>query len=106
MKKIIFTLLFLMLVIFSTKMGESQESFNSFERAKLNPITSDRPATDFFEGALLGNGAMGVIVTTRPDAIVLYFGHNNVWDIRIAENNKEKIGTFKDVFNGVKGISD
>ncbi|HEX7410907.1 MAG TPA: glycoside hydrolase N-terminal domain-containing protein [Bacteroidales bacterium] len=106
MKKIIFPLLFLMLVIFSTKMGESQESFNSFERAKLNPITSDRPATDFFEGALLGNGAMGVVVTTRPDAIVLYFGHNNVWDIRIAENNKEKIGTFKDVFNGVKRISD
>jgi len=106
MKKIIFPLLSIMLVIFSAKMGESQETLNSFERAKLNPLTSDRPATDFFEGALLGNGAMGVVVTTRPDAIVLYFGHNNVWDIRIAENNKEKIGTFKEVFNRVKGISD
>jgi hypothetical protein len=36
----------------------------------------------------------------------LYFGHNNVWDIRIAEDNREKIGTFKDVFNKVKAIPD
>ena len=49
---------------------------------------------------------MGVVVTTRPDAIVLYFGHNNVWDIRIAENNREKIGTFKEVFSKVKAIPD
>ena len=49
---------------------------------------------------------MGVVVTTRPDAVVLYFGHNNVWDIRIAENNREKIGTFKEVFSKVKAISD
>ena len=80
--------------------------FSSFERAKLHPISSDRPAIDFFEGALLGNGGMGVVVTTRPDAIVLYFGHNNVWDIRIAEDNREKIGTFKEVFSKVKAIPD
>ena len=49
---------------------------------------------------------MGVVVTTRPDAIVLYFGHNNVWDIRIAEDNREKIGTFKEVFSKVKAIPD
>ncbi len=36
---------------------------------------------------------MNVKNTTRPDAVVLYFGHNNFWDIRIAENNKEKPGT-------------
>ena len=53
---------------------QAQGTFSSFERAKLHPITSDSPAIDFFEGALLGNGAMGVVVTTRPDAIVLYFG--------------------------------
>jgi alpha-L-fucosidase 2 len=84
----------------------AQDSFNSFEQAKLHPLTYDRPAPDFFEGALLGNGGMGVVVTTRPDAVVFYFGHNNVWDIRIAENNKEKIGTFKEVFDKVKAIPD
>ena len=49
---------------------------------------------------------MGVVGTTRPDAIVLYFGHDNVWDIRIAEDNREKIGTFKEVFNKVKAMPD
>jgi alpha-L-fucosidase 2 len=84
----------------------AQPAFSSYEQAKLHPLTSDRPAPDFFAGALLGNGAMGVVVTTRPDAIVLYLGHNNVWDIRLAEDNRDKIGTFKDVFNRVKAIPD
>ena len=83
-----------------------QRLFSSFERAKLHPLTFNRPAIDFFEGALLGNGGMGVVVTTRPDGIVLYFGHNNVWDIRIAENHREEIGTFDYVFRKVKSISD
>jgi len=69
-------------------------------------MTRNRPATDFFEGALLGNGAMGVVVTTRPDAVVIYFGHNNVWDIRIAENHREEIGTFSYVFDKVSSIPD
>ena len=59
---------------------------------------TDRPCPDFFSGAVLGNGGLGVVATTRPDGIVLYFSHNNVWDIRIAEDNREKIGTFKEVF--------
>lgn len=79
-------------------------AFDSFERAKLHPIAADRACVDFFEGALLGNGALGAVVTTRPDAIVVYFGHNNVWDIRMAENNREKIGAFKEVFEKVKAI--
>jgi hypothetical protein len=83
-----------------------QKVFSSFERSRLHPIISDKPAIDFFEGALMGNGGMGVVVTTRPDGIVIYFGHNNVWDIRVAENNKEKIGTFDYVFNKVKSIPD
>lgn len=106
MKKLTFLLLSLLVTLGYTQKTEAQIVFDSFERAKLHPLTYDRPAPDFFEGALLGNGAMGVVVTTRPDAIVLYFGHNNVWDIRIAENNKEKIGTFKEVFSRVKAISD
>lgn len=104
MKKII---LLLFLLLFNRGMEVSaQGTFSSFERAKRHPIIYDRPAPDFFEGALLGNGAMGVVVTTRPDAVVFYFGHNNVWDIRIAENNQEKIGTFKYVFSQVKAIPD
>ncbi len=100
-------ILFFSILLVSGRMSAlAQESFSSFERAGLHPLIYNKPAVDFFEGALLGNGAMGVVVTTRPDAVVLYFGHNNVWDIRIAENNKEKLGTFKDVFNRVKAIPD
>ena len=63
--------------------------------AKLHPISSDRPALGFFEGPLLGNGAMGVVVTTRPDAIVLYFGHNNVWDIGLQKITRRRSGHLK-----------
>lgn len=86
--------------------SKAQNTSISAEQAKLHPIVFNKPAPDFFEGALLGNGGMGVVVTTRPDAVVFYFGHNNVWDIRIAENNKEKIGTFKEIFERVKSIPD
>jgi len=74
------------------------------QQAKKHSISINKPAADFFEGALLGNGAMGVVVTTRPDAVVLYFGHNNVWDIRIAEKHRKGIGTFDAVFNKVKSL--
>ncbi len=77
---------------------------NSIERAKAHPIVSSRPAVDFFEGAILGNGGLGAIVTTRPDAVEIHFGHNDVWDIRIAENNRDKIGTFKEVFDKVNAL--
>lgn len=88
----------------TTLVGGGQTPFVPFAQAKKHPLTYDRPAPDFFEGALLGNGAMGVVLTTRPDAVVLYFGHNNVWDVRIAEKNKEKIGTFQEVFEKVNAI--
>ena len=107
MKKNTFLILFpAIILVFGNCNVEAQNSFNSYENAKLHTLTYNRPAIDFFEGALLGNGAMGVVVTTRPDAVVLYFGHNNVWDIRIAENNREKIGTFKEIFEKVKAIPD
>lgn len=69
-------------------------------------IERHSPATNFFEGAILGNGALGVVVTTRPDAVCLHFGHNNVWDIRIAENNREQLGTFKEIFAKADVIAD
>jgi alpha-L-fucosidase 2 len=106
MKHILLTILLAFFFLDLSRPAEARENFSSFDRAKLYPIVMDRPAVDFFEGALLGNGGLGVVVTSRPDAVVLYFGHNNVWDIRVAEDNREKIGTFKDVFNKVKAIPD
>jgi hypothetical protein len=78
--------------------------FTALERAARHPIVYDGPAVDFFAGALLGNGALGAVVTTRPDAIVIHFGHNNVWDIRVAEANKERIGAFPEIFARVAAI--
>jgi hypothetical protein len=75
MKIIILPTLILIIIGCSCNKGtNTKEAFSSFETAKLHPVAYDRPAPDFFEGALLGNGAMGVVVTTRPDAVVLYTG--------------------------------
>ena len=83
----------------------SQDSFSSWEQAKKHPIVRNTPSPDFFEGALIGNGGMGVVVCTRPDAVVLRFGHNDVWDIRIAEENREAIGDLREVFEKVQAIN-
>ena len=77
---------------------------NTWEQARKHALIYDRPAASFFEGALLGNGGLGAVVTTRPDAVVIHFGHNNVWDIRIAENNQDEIGTFEQIFARLKEI--
>jgi hypothetical protein len=90
--------------VFSVLAEAQAPNVDPVERAGRHPIVRGRPAPDFFEGALLGNGGMGAVVTTRPDAVVVRFGHNNVWDIRIAENNKDKIGTFHEIFEKVKAI--
>ncbi|MGM0573414.1 MAG: glycosyl hydrolase family 95 catalytic domain-containing protein [Bacteroidota bacterium] len=82
----------------------AQDDFVSSNQAKQHAIVNKNPAPGFFEGALMGNGGMGVVVCTRPDAVVLRFGHNDVWDIRISEDNKDKIGTFEEIFQKVKSI--
>ena len=76
------------------------------ERASLHPITRKGPAEDFFEGALLGNGGMGCVVTVRPDAIQIFFGHNNVWDRRVPTAPTEGCYKFKEVFDKIEAISD
>ena len=81
-------------------------SFDPVEVARRHPIAFEGPAVSFFEGGLLGNGGLGAVVTTRPDAVVVRFGHNNVWDVRIAEDNRDKIGTFQEVFEKVRRIPD
>ena len=83
---------------------DSATRVEPLERAASHPLERNRPCPDFFEGALLGNGGLGAVVTTRPDAVVVHFGHNNVWDIRIAEDNKDQIGTFREVFDKVAAI--
>ncbi|MBB6674689.1 glycosyl hydrolase family 95 catalytic domain-containing protein [Cohnella nanjingensis] len=77
---------------------------NTQQQARKHAIRHEGPAANFFEGALLGNGRLGAVVTTRPDAVVIHFGHNNVWDIRIAENHRQEIGTFKSVFERLRAI--
>lgn len=77
---------------------------DTFKQAQKHTIRYEGPAPDFFEGALLGNGGLGVVVTTRPDAVMLHFGHNNVWDIRIAEEHADEIGTFQEVFDKLAAI--
>ena len=69
--------------------------------AKKHAIEHDLAAPDFFEGALLGNGNLGVSVCSRPDGIVFYLGHNDIWDIRIEEGHKDKIGTFQEIWERI-----
>jgi hypothetical protein len=102
MKKSIFKVLFVFNIL--GIQVSAQSNFISAEQAKQHPIVRKGPAPDFFEGALIGNGGMGVVVCTRPDAVVLRFGHNDVWDIRISEDSKDSIGTFEEVFKRVKSI--
>lgn len=53
--------------------------------AKKDSIKIEVASPNFFEGALLGNGNLGVVACNRPDGIALYLGHNNIRDIRIDE---------------------
>lgn len=79
-------------------------TLSPWEMARKHPIRFEGPAVDFFEGALLGNGALGAVVNTRPDAVLIRLGHNNVWDVRVAEEHREKLGTFQEVFERVRAI--
>ena len=99
-------LVFILASIFSLVAINTSASSVGSKIASQHSIVRDSPSVDFFEGALLGNGAMGVVVRNRPDAIVIHFGHNNVWDIRISENHKDKIGTFSEIFQKAALIPD
>ncbi len=76
--------------------------FDPQQQAARHAIELSRPAQDFFEGAVLGNGGLGAIVRTRPDSVLIHLGHNDVWDIRIAENNKDKLVTFDELWSRLK----
>ena len=70
--------------------------------AKKHGLRRDTAAPDFFEGALMGNGSLGVVVCTRPDALVLHLGHNDIWDIRIEEGHKDIVGTFDEIWSRIR----
>jgi hypothetical protein len=72
--------------------------------AATHPIVFDRPGPTFFSGALLGNGGLGAVVCTRADAIMIHFGHNDVWDQRIGLNNIDELSTFDEVFAKMRAI--
>jgi alpha-L-fucosidase 2 len=52
---------------------------------------------NFFEGMLLGNGDIGVCVTTRPDALVFHLGKSDSWDIRVSEEHAGEVLPFTGV---------
>jgi len=78
---------------------------NTVNRAANHPLTYTGSATSFFEGGLLGNGGLGVVVRTRPDAVLFHFGHNAIWDKRVCEDHKTEILPFQTLFEKVKEIS-
>ncbi len=100
MKKIIVLFAFLLCGF----MCMAQQTMDVVSKARSHPIELNKPAINFFDGALLGNGGMGAVVTTRPDAVSIHFGHNNVWDIRIAENYQKETGTFDEIFKKAKAL--
>lgn len=76
------------------------------ETVRLHGLSWDGPTPRFLDGALLGNGGLGVVVTTRPDAVVLTLGHNDIWDRRIDESHKDEVLTFDEVLARVEALSD
>ena len=72
--------------------------------ARRHAIQHEGPAEDFFEGALLGNGGLGCVVTTRHDALALHFGHNDVWDARVPDPPESQDDTFAKVMEKLKAI--
>jgi hypothetical protein len=63
-------------------------ALDAFEIAHRHCIVRDIPTPNFFEGMPLGNGDVGVCVVVRPDALGLYLGKNDCWDIRMSEDQQ------------------
>jgi hypothetical protein len=74
--------------------------------AASHSIERDCATSNFFEGALMGNGGMGAVVCIRPDAVQIHFGHNSVWDIRVFEPSMKDLRTFGEVFAKVQAVDD
>lgn len=74
------------------------------ELASRHPIVGTRPATNFMDGSILGNGDLGAVVEPRPDVILIHVGHNAVWDQRMLPLDMEKLKTFQFAMDKIKEI--
>src|SRR5690242_12261356 len=77
----------------------SANELDGWQIAARNRIVREGPTPDFFEGMLLGNGDIGVVVTVRPDALGLHLGKSDSWDIRVDESHADKVLPFADLLN-------
>lgn len=79
---------------------------DAIEIARRHPIVHTQATPDFFEGLLLGNGDLGLVITLRPDALCLHIGKNDSWDIRVSEEHAARILPFKEVLKLWRQASD
>ncbi len=70
---------------------------DAFQVARRHAIVRDLPTPNFFEGMLLGNGDIGVVVTVRPDALGLHIGKEDSWDIRVSEDHYQHVLKFQEL---------
>jgi len=71
------------------------EVLDAYQIANRHLFSRSVPGPDFFEGMLLGNGDIGVCVTSRPDALNVHLGKNDSWDIRVSEDFCKDVLPFK-----------
>jgi hypothetical protein len=81
-------------------------TLDGYQIAGQNKIERDLATPDFFEGMLLGNGDIGVVVTVRPDALGLHLGKSDSWDIRVDESHVGKVLTFSKLLDLWKRASE
>lgn len=84
--------------------GESKPSptpldheLDSFALAARHMMRWNVPGPSFFEGALLGNGDVGVCAVVRPDAVGLHIGKNDCWDIRVSDDPGNAVLPFEEL---------
>ena len=73
--------------------------FDQVACAARHTIKRNQPAPEFLDGAVLGNGHMGVTVTTRPDSVKIYFGHNSVLDVRATCLSMAELSVFEQLWS-------
>ena len=77
--------------------GSPRQALDAFQIAREHRLVRQGPTPGFFEGMLLGNGDIGVCVTTRPDALGLHLGKEDSWDIRVSEDHYRHVLPFKEL---------
>ncbi len=84
----------------------SPSSFEPRERARLHPVVADRPTPNFFSGALLGNGGLGVRSPPDPMQSCCISVITTCGIFASRSSTADEIGTFEEVFQRVQAIPD